>query len=218
MGVLVEDLLQLARLGEPPEQRRLPVDLCELAGDAAQDTRAVAPTRNIQLAADGPAIVLADPDQIRQVLANLISNVLIHTSPDSPIELRPYHERGHAALEVRDHGPGLPADAGDRVFERFWRAPGGPHRGRGGAGLGLAIVKAIVHAHHGEVHATNASDGGAVVRVTLPIANGIPLAGSTDDDACATDDGSEPSHFLRPRSPWSRGWLDPRRSVRQGSR
>ena len=186
MGVLVEDLLQLARLGEPPEQRRLPVDLCELAGDAAQDTRAVAPTRNIQLAADGPAIVLADPDQIRQVLANLISNVPIHTSPDSPIELRAYHERGHAALEVRDHGPGLPADAGDRVFERFWRAQGGRHRGRGGAGLGLAIVKAIVHAHHGEVHATNASGGGAVVRVTLPIANGTP-AGSTDEDACVTE-------------------------------
>ena len=187
MGVLVEDLLQLASLDELPEKRRVPVDLCELAEHAAQDTRAVAPSRDVHLAADGHAIVLADPDQIRQVLANLTSNVLIHTPPDSPIELRAYHERGHAALEVRDHGPGLPADAGDRVFERFWRAQGGRHRGRGGAGLGLAIVKAIVHAHHGEVHATNASDGGAVVRVTLPIANGIPLAGSTDEDACATE-------------------------------
>jgi two-component system, OmpR family, sensor kinase len=72
-------------------------------------------------------------------------------------------------LEVRDHGPGLPAEAGDQVFDRFWRAEGGRSRGRGGSGLGLAIVKAIVQAHHGEVHAGNARDGGAVFRVTLPL-------------------------------------------------
>jgi two-component system, OmpR family, sensor kinase len=218
MGVLVEDLLQLASLGALPEQRRVPVDLCELVERAAQDTRAVAPTRDVHLAADGHAIVLADPDQITQVLANLTSNVLNHTPPDSPIELRAYHERGHAALEVRDHGPGLPADAGDRVFERFWRARGGRHRGRGGVGLGLAIVRAIVHAHDGEVHATNASDGGAVVRVTLPIANGVPLAGGTDEDACLTECGSGLSHSLAPTRLWPPVLGGAARSVPQGLR
>ena len=72
-------------------------------------------------------------------------------------------------IEVRDHGPGLPPDAGDHLFERFWRPEGGRSRGRGGAGLGLAIVKAIVEGHGGEVHAHNADDGGAVFRVTLPM-------------------------------------------------
>ena len=77
-------------------------------------------------------------------------------------------------LEVRDHGPGLPPEAGDRVFERFWRTEGGRSRGPGGAGLGLAIVKAIVEPHHGEIHADNAPEGGAVFRVTLPIMPGEP--------------------------------------------
>ena len=113
--------------------------------------------------------MLADPDQLRQVLANLTRNALIHTPPGSPVD-RARRDGDRAVLEVRDHGPGLPADAGDQVFERFWRTEGGRRRGRGGAGLGLAIVKAIVQAHHGEVHACNASDGGAVFRVTLPLA------------------------------------------------
>ena len=72
-------------------------------------------------------------------------------------------------IEVRDHGPGLPPDAGDHMFERFWRPEGGRSRGRGGAGLGLAIVKAIADGHGGEVHAHNADDGGAVFRVMLPV-------------------------------------------------
>jgi two-component system OmpR family sensor kinase len=169
MGVLVEDLLMLARLDEMPEIRLSPVDLRELAEHAAEDARAVAPTRQIRLSGDGPLMVLADREQLRQVLANLTRNAVIHTPTDSPIELRVARERDEALLEVRDHGPGLPDDAGDQVFDRFWRNDSGRSRGRGGAGLGLAIVKAVVEAHHGEVRAGNAPDGGAVFRVTLPI-------------------------------------------------
>jgi two-component system OmpR family sensor kinase len=173
MGTLVEDLLLLASLDELPEQRRVRVDLCELAKQAADDIRAIAPTRTVTLSATGSLPVLGDPDQLRQVLANLTRNALIHTPPDSPVELRVWRKRGRAVLEVRDHGPGIPADAGDRVFERFWRTEGGRRRGRGGAGLGLAIAKAIAQAHHGEVHAGNAPDGGAVFRVTLPTADPV---------------------------------------------
>jgi two-component system OmpR family sensor kinase len=174
MGVLVEDLLLLARLDEMPELRRGPVDLRELAGHAAEDTRAMAPTRELRLSGEDPVMVLADPEQLRQVLANLTRNAVIHTPADSPIELRVSRERDEAVLEVRDHGPGLPDDAGDQVFDRFWRNEGGRSRGRGGAGLGLAIVKAVVEAHDGEVHAFNHDDGGAVFRVTLPILGQAP--------------------------------------------
>src|SRR6201999_294035 len=87
---------------------------------------------------------------------------------NSPIEVAVWREQDRAVLDVRDHGPGLPEDIGDKVFERFWRADQGRRRGPGGAGLGLAIVSAIVLAHHGEVHARNAPDGGAVFRVELP--------------------------------------------------
>jgi len=168
MGVLIEDLLLLARLNQLPEERRQQVDLSELVQHAAEDARMVAPDRPIGLSRNGPLPVLADRDQLRQVLDNLTRNALIHTPPDSPIEVGVWRERDRAVLEVRDHGPGLPEDIGDKVFERFWRADQARRRGPGGAGLGLAIVHAIVQAHHGEVHARNAPDGGAVFRVELP--------------------------------------------------
>jgi two-component system, OmpR family, sensor kinase len=74
-------------------------------------------------------------------------------------------------LVVRDHGPGLPGDDPQALFERFWRAEGGRERGKGGAGLGLAIVAAIVAAHDGRVRAENAPDGGALFTVALPAAD-----------------------------------------------
>jgi two-component system OmpR family sensor kinase len=169
MGVLVENLLLLARLDELPDVQLVPVDLLELAEHAAQDTRAIAPERDIRLTADGDPRVLGDPEQLRQVLANLTRNAVIHTPPGTAIDIGVSRQADRALLEIRDHGPGLPAEAGDRVFERFWRTEGGRSRGRGGSGLGLAIVKAIVQAHHGEVHADNAPGGGAAFRVTLPI-------------------------------------------------
>ncbi len=73
-------------------------------------------------------------------------------------------------LEVRDHGPGLPTDTPDELFDRFWRAEGGRERGAAGAGLGLAIVAGIVAAHDGAVHAADAEGGGASFVVRLPAA------------------------------------------------
>jgi two-component system, OmpR family, sensor kinase len=181
MGVLVENLLVLARLDELPEMRLVPVDLRELAEQAAQDTRAIAPQREIRLTTDGHVRVLADPEQLRQVLANLTRNAAIHTPAETAIEVSVRPEGDRAVLEVRDHGPGLPADAGDRVFDRFWRTEGGRSRGPGGSGLGLAIVKAIVQAHHGEVHAGNAPDGGAVFRVTLPMVRASRPTGTSQE-------------------------------------
>jgi two-component system, OmpR family, sensor kinase len=167
MGVLVEDLLTLARLDEVREAEHVEVDLAALARDAADDARAMAPDREISLHAD-PATVSGDPHQLRQVLANLLRNALVHTPPGTPVELQVAREAGEVALRMRDHGPGLPGDDPDALFERFWRAEGGRERGKGGAGLGLAIVAGIVDAHGGRVSAGNAPDGGAVFTVRLP--------------------------------------------------
>ena len=183
MGVLVENLLLLARLDEMPELRLEPVDLRELAERAAEDTRALAPQRGVRLTANDAVWALADPEQLRQVLANMTRNPVMHTPAETVIDITLRREGERAVLQVRDHGPGLPADAGDRVFDRFWRADAGRSRGRGGAGLGLAIVKAIVQAHHGEVHAGNAPDGGAVFRVVLPITQGSQRAGAPKEPA-----------------------------------
>jgi len=169
MGVLVEDLLSLAALDQAPERPRVPVDLGALAAHAVQDARVTAPDRKVLLDVDEPAVtVMGDPDQLRQLLANLLRNAVIHTPAETPIEVSVRREGVLARLEVRDHGPGVPGDAGDQIFERFWRSEGGRRRGKGGAGLGLAIVKAIVTAHGGSVHAANAAGGGARFEASLP--------------------------------------------------
>ncbi len=168
MGVLVEDLLTLARLDQAPRERRQSVDLVRLAGDAVADARATAPGRSITLRAPAGAIVSGDPHQLQQVVANLMRNALFHTPPDSPIEITVETDAGSVQVRVRDHGPGLPAESEARLFDRFWRAEGGRERGKAGAGLGLAIVAAIVAAHHGRISASNAPDGGAEFVLELP--------------------------------------------------
>ncbi|MDO8186863.1 HAMP domain-containing sensor histidine kinase [Conexibacter sp. JD483] len=174
MGVLVEDLLALARLDEVREAEHGPVDLAQLARDAADDARAAAPTREISLdvRAGGGALVEGNAHQLRQVLANLTRNALVHTPDGTPIELTVERAGGAAAavrVSVRDHGRGLPPDVRpEELFERFWRAEGGRTRGQAGAGLGLAIVAGIVAAHSGSVQARNAAGGGAEFVVSLP--------------------------------------------------
>jgi two-component system OmpR family sensor kinase len=170
MGVLVEDLLTLARLDEIADAPHVEVDLARLVGDAVDDARATAPDRDIAQRIEGEATVLGDAHQLRQVLANLLRNALVHTPAGSPIEVNAARENGEVRLEVRDHGPGLPTDDPNEIFERFWRSEGGRERGRGGAGLGLAIVAGIVEAHRGRVDAANAPGGGASFVVRLPAA------------------------------------------------
>ena len=167
MGILVEDLLALARLDEIREPRRQAVGLDALARDAVEDARATAPDREITLDAPVVPAVLGDPDQLRQVLANLLRNALVHTPPGTPIDVTVRDRDEAVELVVRDHGHGLPDGDPARLFERFWRAEGGRERGPGGAGLGLAIVGAIIEEHHGTVTASNAPDGGAVFTVRL---------------------------------------------------
>jgi two-component system, OmpR family, sensor kinase len=190
MGVLVDNLLLLARLEELPETPLVEVDLTELAEHTAQDTRAAAPDRPVVVHAGRPVRVLGDPAQLRQVFSNLTRNAVIHTPSGTAIEITVATEGERALIEVRDHGPGLPPDAGDRLFERFWRTEGGRTRGRGGAGLGLAIVKAIVGGHHGEVDARTAEGGGAVFTATLPLMGKAAGTGSM----VASDAGTPRGH------------------------
>jgi two-component system, OmpR family, sensor kinase len=168
MGVLVQDLLTLARLDEVPDVPHAELDLAAIVRDAVDDGRAAAPSREIRAQIDGPAPVVGDRDQLRQVLGNLLRNAFVHTPEGTPVEVRLEQAGGEVQVEVRDHGPGLPTSDAEALFERFWRSEGGRERGRGGAGLGLAIVAAIVDAHGGDVRAGNAPDGGATFVVTLP--------------------------------------------------
>ncbi|MER7166580.1 HAMP domain-containing sensor histidine kinase [Micromonospora sp. NPDC000207] len=177
MGLLVEDLLLLARLDRERPLSLAPVELPVLAGDAVQAARAVAPDRRIDLEiapGSGPLVVLGDDARLRQVIGNLMTNALTHTPAEALVTLRLRAEPGdQAVIEVVDTGPGLSPEQSDRVFERFYRADAARTRRAGGVtgtGLGLAIVAALVAVHQGTVEAGETPGGGATFRVRLPLA------------------------------------------------
>ncbi len=122
-------------------------------------------------AANVGAIVLAEENKIRQVVANLIGNALRFTPNDSPIEIGVGVDpaRQVAILSVIDHGDGIPPQIRGKIFQRFWRADASRQRATGGSGLGLAIVAAIVEAHRGDVEVVETPGGGATFRVSLPL-------------------------------------------------
>jgi two-component system OmpR family sensor kinase len=179
MGVLVEDLLLLARLDQERPLTQAPVDLLALAGDAVQDIRTVAPDRPVRLkvgTTDPPPVVIGDEGRLRQVLANLLTNAVKHTPAGTPVTVTVTTGIGadsgqpSVTLTVSDEGPGLSAEAAARVFERFYRADPSRNRVGGGTGLGLAIVAGLVAGHGGTVGVDTAAGAGACFRVELPLA------------------------------------------------
>lgn len=178
MGLLVEDLLMLARLDAQRPVERAPVDLLRLAGDAVHTARAVAaaqhpdgPHRPIDLRVGpgaGTTEVPGDETRLRQVLSNLLNNALTHTPPDAAVTVRLTPEADEVRLDVVDTGPGLTSEQTERVFERFYRTDDSRSRDSGGTGLGLSIVQALVTAHGGTVSVHSEPGRGATFTVRLP--------------------------------------------------
>jgi len=174
MGVLVDDLLLLARLDQGRPLEREPVDLTHLTAAAVDDLRVMSPDRPVVFDSDGAVIVNGDSDRLRQVVANLLENARTHTPPTSPVEVRVGVSGDDALIEVQDHGPGMSADQAARAFERFWRADPSRARTSGGAGLGLAIVAAITEAHGGRTEVQTELGQGAMFRIWIPRAGPPP--------------------------------------------
>jgi len=168
MGVLVDDLLLLARLDQGRPLERQPVDLATVVADAAADCRAVAPGREVNLDVRDALQVDGDEGRLHQVVANLLTNARVHTPEATPIEVRLLRHGEMARIEVADHGPGIPSGEVDQVFERFARLDRSRTRASGGTGLGLAIVRAISLAHGGSVEVKPTPGGGATFAVELP--------------------------------------------------
>ena len=192
MGVLVDDLLLLARLDQGRPLARADVDLGRVAEDAVEAARTIEPSRPIDLRVDGPATVVGDEGRLRQVAANLLDNARVHTPAGTAVHVRVRTDGEGVLLRVEDEGPGLAPSAASRVFERFYRGDVARSRETGGAGLGLSIVAAIVQAHGGRVRASSTDgSGGAAFEVWLP------AGGDRGPDGAL---GSEPARpdLLRP--------------------
>jgi two-component system OmpR family sensor kinase len=211
MGILVEDMLLLARLDQQRPLQASPVDLLTLAADAVHDARVVAPDRSIHLTVSSGAALIVNGDEVRlrQVIGNLMTNALTHTPAGTPIDVlirsgtldeapaRPPADpdapepatKGQpaAVLEVADHGPGLTNEQAEHVFERFYRADAA--RTAGGTGLGLAIVAALVAGHGGASWVRSAPGEGATFSIALPLTPEAAEGPGEDEDDSAAPPG-----------------------------
>jgi two-component system OmpR family sensor kinase len=166
MRGLVLDLMLLARLDEGQRGENSPVDLSAIAGDAVLDASATHPSRVVTLESPGPVVVPGVENELRQVIANLVTNALVHTELSTAVCIRIDGRSDVAVLSVIDEGAGMAAEDARHAFDRFWRLD--PGRTGFGSGLGLAIVRGIVEAHAGKVDLISAPDAGTTVRVRLP--------------------------------------------------
>ena len=177
MGLLVDDLLLLARLDQGRPLERDPSSSAR--SRARPSRRRACSTRAASSSSTrtGPVVVQGDKERLRQVLDNLLANVRAHTPAGLPATVRVLNGGAQAVLEVVDSGPGLTSDQLDHAFERFYRGDSSRSRDAGGAGLGLAIAAAIAESHGGKAAVVNEGrDGGPglTVRVTIPLS--LPIA------------------------------------------
>ena len=173
LGDLVTDLLDLNRLLRSGEldTRPDPIDLgALLAAVVAERPNA----DRVRLHVTGPVEVAVDPLHAERILVNLLDNCDKY-APTGPLVLRVTHTAlDRVRLEVRDHGPGIPAEALDRIFEPFYRVD--QDHPQPGTGVGLALVAEFARLHGGRAWAENPPDGGALIVVELPVPDAVPGA------------------------------------------
>ncbi|HWH31427.1 MAG TPA: ATP-binding protein [Egibacteraceae bacterium] len=171
MGQLVRDLLDLARMEEQGAERRERVELAGLvAGEVARvatDARAL----QVEVSADvGDAVsVVAVPEDVRLIVANLLENAVRYNRPGGRVLVRAARAGADVVIEVVDTGIGLAEADRVRVFERFYRVDRARSRDAGGTGLGLALVRHAAERHGGEVSVDSVLGEGSTFRVILPV-------------------------------------------------
>jgi signal transduction histidine kinase len=201
MTALVEDMLLLARTDSGVVQiERVPLDLADVAAEAAGILSSVGQERGVRVLLDPlPTPVTGDPTRLGQLVTILVDNAIRHSPAGSTVAVLVRPEpggaltQGGAVLHVDDQGPGIKPEDLSRIFERFWRADDAP---AGGTGLGLAIARWIVDQHGGSIGAVNRPEGGASFWVRLP---SVPVdTASPSDDPTAP--AAAPDQWARPDS------------------
>ncbi len=192
---LIHDLreLSLAEAGELPLHKQR-VDLREVVRRAATAVQPRLEAKGVELRLELPEEPLPaeiDPQRIRQVLLNLLSNAERYTPEGGRIALRAERRGGEIRVSVSDSGPGIPPEDLPYVFERFWRGDKARTRSSGGTGLGLAIAKQLVEAHGGKIEVESAPGRGATFMFTLPLAAGSPGASDAPDSGSGSESESE---------------------------
>jgi two-component system OmpR family sensor kinase len=167
---IVDDLFTLTRAdaGTYPV-RKTPMYLDELVDDVVRAERVVAATRNVEIVAEciHPASYTGDEDLIRRLVINVLDNAIRYSPPGGSVRVALDRSGDTYSISVSDQGPGIPAEAQARIFERFYRVDAARTRD-GGAGLGLALARWIAHAHDGDIGLAASSRVGSTFVITLP--------------------------------------------------
>ena len=142
--------------------------MAERPCDGTQVKKTIGAAITISATAASPIVVVADPQRIEQLLANLISNAFKFTPSGGRVLVRARREGDRATLEVTDTGMGIPANEQQQLFERFFRTSTATANAIPGTGLGLAIAKAIAEKHHGSIAFESVEGAGTTFRVSLP--------------------------------------------------
>jgi len=171
LKLLMDDLLTISELESGRVKLELqPVPLRGVVQKVLADFKGRAAARKVQLVDAVPELqVLAQPNRLEQVLGNLVDNAIKYGHTQGTVTLAARNsDLGQVEVSVQDDGPGIPAEAIERVFERFYRVDKARSREQGGTGLGLSIVKHIVQTHGGRVWASSELGKGATFYFTLP--------------------------------------------------
>jgi signal transduction histidine kinase len=169
LAVLVGDVLDTSRIEAGTFSYSFSdVDLASLLRDALAAAELGQDEVPLELEVSEPLPSLrADPERLRQVVANLLDNAIKYSPHGGPVEVRAWAENGHLSVAVRDHGPGVPTEHFKLIFEKFGRGGSGA---KPGTGLGLFIARSIAEAHGGSVEVESAPGGGARFLLKLPLA------------------------------------------------
>jgi two-component system, NtrC family, sensor histidine kinase KinB len=192
LQAMVNDLLDLSRIeAGRVEMHPRPTSAAALAEAAVEAHQAAAEERGLQLRTTSPlpdSEVMADPERVALVFANLITNAIRYTPRNGEVWVRAQQANGAVRFEVTDTGVGIPREYQPRLFDKFFRVPGSPV---GGAGLGLSIAKEIVQGHGGDIGVKSEGGQGSTFWFTLPLttARGARQGADYDEAASANSRG-----------------------------
>ena len=175
MSRIVDDLLTLAKAdaGQIKIQKEA-VELSRLLRDIHEDAVILSSDKplNVELRRNDQVTVLGDEARLRQLFRVLLSNAVQYTDPGGSVSISSRRAGGEVHIDIEDTGIGIPQDALDKVFQRFYRVDEARTRVKGGSGLGLSIAQWIANAHSGSVSVRSAVGKGSCFTVTLPVRDG----------------------------------------------
>jgi signal transduction histidine kinase len=185
LNEMIGQLLTLTRLENHSEAvEKTSLDLVPLVREIVDDADYEARNRNRSVRLESPDTcnILGSEQLLRRAIENVVRNAVQYTEDGADVVVK-LACADQAIITVRDHGPGVPAEALDKLFRPFYRVDEARDRNSGGTGLGLAIAERAVRLHGGKVEAANAATGGLAVTITLPIKAGTNKSADYTDYA-----------------------------------